>query len=157
LEQNKPGAAAERFSEALRLKPDAPAAHCDLALALARQDKSKEAVFHYREALRLKSDYPDALNGLAWILATDPNPELRAGQEAVRLAEQACELTHHQLAAMMTTLAAAYAETGRFSEAVVAAEKGRDLAQAAGQKEIATKAGELLELFRDSRPFRKTL
>jgi protein O-mannosyl-transferase len=125
-------------------------------LALARQHKSREAISQYRDALRLKSDYPDALNGLAWVLSTDPNPELRSGPEAVLLAEQACELTQHQQAGMMTTLAAACAEAGRFSEAVAAAEKARDLALAAGQKEIADKAGELLELCKGGRPFRET-
>ena len=136
LEQNQFAEAADRFLEALRLNPGLANIHRVLAIA------------QYREALWLQPDDPDVLKELAWILATDPHPELRSGHEAVRLAERACELTHHQQAAVLATLASAYAEMGQFSEAIAAAEKARDIALAAGQKEVAGKASRLLELFK---------
>ena len=64
------------------------------------------------------------------------------------LAERACKLTDYKEAIFVGTLAAAYAEAGRFPEAVSSAEKARSLALAAGQKEIAQKNEELLELYR---------
>ena len=70
----------------------------------------------------------EALNNLAWVLATSPKAELRNGAEAVRLAERACELTHYGEPLFIGTLAAAYAEAGRFPEAVTTAEKAEQLA-----------------------------
>ena len=154
-DQNRLNDAAAQFSEAVRLKPGDPQYQYRLATVLARQRKSKQAVFHFREALRLRIDFPEALNGLAWILATDPDPQLRAGGEAIERAERACELTKHEQPAEMMTLAAAYAEKGQFTEAINAAQKARDLALAADQTEIAARAGEFLKLFEAGQPFRQ--
>src|SRR5207249_10415894 len=96
----------------------------------------------------------DALNNLAWILATNPGDDLRDGPEAVRLAERACELTQRREPVLLGTLAAAYAETGRFTDAVTTAQKAIELAAAAGQKEVADKNRQLLELYRADKPFR---
>ncbi len=157
LDQGRAEAAVKQFSEALRLRPGEAKTHYHLALALARLRRSKEAIPEFREALRLQPDNPAALNDLAWLLASDPDPALRAGSEAVQLAEKACELTQHRLPALETTLAAAYAEAGRFKEAAATAEKARDLALAAGQKEVAARAAQVLSLAQSNRPYRETL
>ena len=73
------------------------------------------------------------------MLATSPDDGLRNGAEAVRLAERACELTHYGQPLFMGTLATAYAEAGRFPEAVTTAEKAEQLATAAGQTALAGK------------------
>ena len=67
----------------------------------------------------------------AWILAT--NAELHNGPEALELATRALLLTHSQDAATLDTLAAAYAENGRFEDAIATAERaiGLDASQAA--------------------------
>jgi hypothetical protein len=156
LLHNKPDEAANHFAATLVERPDFAEAHCRLAQALSQQHKSKEAVFHYREALRLKPDFADALNELAWILATAPDSGLRSGTEAVQLAKRACELARNQQAAFLTTLSAAYAETGRFSDAVATAQIAGKLAQTAGQKKIAVQDGELLKLYQAGCPFRET-
>ncbi len=157
LVQQKPAEAETQFRQALQLRPDDPKTHYRLAMALARQHKYKDAIPQYREALRLRPDYPEALNDLAWILSTNPDSELRSGSEAVQLAERVGELTRHEDPNLLTTLAAAYAETGRFTEAVSAAEKARDLAQAAGQTAVASKAEAMLKQFQARQPFREGL
>jgi tetratricopeptide (TPR) repeat protein len=118
--------------------------------------RSKEAIFHYRAALRLKPDFADALNELAWILATAPDSSLRSGAEAVPLAKRACELTQNRQAAFLTTLSAACAEAGQFPDAIVAAQRAAQLAQLAGQKQIAAQDEELLKLYQAGHPFRET-
>ena len=75
--------AAEAFSAALRIKPNDAATHCHLAAVLASQHKTREAVEHYRAALKMLPHLPEALNNLAWILAANPDPEVRNGREAV--------------------------------------------------------------------------
>ncbi len=106
------------FAEALAADPEYPEAHISLALALADQGRLDEAIVHYQEAIRLNPDDPSAYNNLAWIRATHPDPELRNGAEAVRLAERACALWKDRDPNLLDTLAAAYAEAGRFPEAV---------------------------------------
>jgi tetratricopeptide (TPR) repeat protein len=154
LSLGKSELAANEFSAALQKKPDDPAAHYQLALALTSQGKSKEAVEHYRRGLKSFQDIPAALNNLAWILATYPDPEVRNGAEAVALAEKACNLTEYKEPVFVGTLAAAYAEAGRFVDAVAAAEKARSLAEAAHSDELAAKNGQLLELYRAGKAFR---
>ena len=54
------------------------------------------------------------------------------------------------------TLAAAYAEAGRFPEAVTTAEKAERLATTAGLTAVAAKNRQLLELYRAGKPYRET-
>ena len=70
--------------------------------------------------------YLEALNNLAYMLATAANPKFRDGPRAVQLAEKANRLRERD-PALMETLAAAYAEAGRFPEARETAQKARDL------------------------------
>jgi tetratricopeptide (TPR) repeat protein len=143
------------FSAALRILPDDAPTHGELADLLQRQRRSLEAVPHYRQALRLRPDSPEALNNLAWILATDPRPELRDGPEAVRLADRACQLSGRKRAIFLGTLAAAYAEAGRFGDAVKTAESARDTARAAGEQAIASTNDTLIEVYRAGKAFRE--
>jgi len=148
-------AAEEQVKEALRLKPDDAPAHAQLALVLAATGRATEALPHYREALRLKPDFLEAANNLAWLLATHPDDKLRDGAEAVRLAERACALTRWQTPAYVGTLAAAYAEAGRFTEAIATGERARELALRQGQSELAARNEQLLALYRAGRPARE--
>jgi cytochrome c-type biogenesis protein CcmH/NrfG len=110
---------------------------------------------HYARALRLQPDYPEALERLAWIAATDPRPELRNGTEAVNMAQRACELTANKQARCLATLAAAYAEAGRFTEGISTAETAEQLAASAGQKEVTAKCIRLLETLKSGKPWRE--
>jgi hypothetical protein len=81
---------------------------------------------------------------------------VRDGKEAVRLAEQACELTGHKRPLFLGTLSAAYAEAGRFDEAVETATQAEALARAAGYETLAERDKHLAELFRSRQPFHET-
>ncbi len=146
--------AAREFSAVLQVRPDDSAAHYQLALALSAQGKSREAVKHYVRGLKSFEDIPAGLNNLAWILATCPDPQIRDGAKAVALAEKACSLTDYKEPILVGTLAAAYAEAGRFADAIAAAEKAHSLAEAAHADELAAKNAELLQLYRAGKPFR---
>jgi hypothetical protein len=88
-------------------------------------------------------------------LATHPRDEFRNGPEAVRLAERACAVTSRQQAFLIGTLAAAYAEAGRFTDAVKAAQEAQAKAAAAGQTEIAARNEQLLKLYQAQKPYRQ--
>jgi len=96
-----------------------------------------------------------ALNNLAWTLATCPDSSVRNGNEAVRYAEEACHLTGFKQAGMVNTLAAAYAEAGRFPDAVTTAEMALKLAADAGDEQAAATTRRLLALYRDGKPCRE--
>ena len=154
--QGKLPEAVAAFSVALRIQPDDAEAHYHLAMALGSQHETKEAIRHYHEALKALPDFPEALNNLAWLLAANPDPQVRNGHEAVDLAERACKLTEYKQPIMIGTLAAAYAEAGRFAEAVTTAEKAETLAKQSNQMEVAAKNRSLRELYRSGQPFRDT-
>jgi Flp pilus assembly protein TadD len=158
LKSGQTTGAISQFQEALRLKPDSAEAHNNLGLALLNQGQTDEAISQYLEALRLKPDFastynPTLLNNLAWALATSPDASKRNGALAVQLAERACDLTHYSQPIMVGTLAAAYAEAGRFDDAVATAQKARDAALALGRKETADNNERLLELYKSGRAF----
>jgi hypothetical protein len=115
-----------------------------LASQCEKDGNIEEAIQHYRKALDVDSNNPVALNNLAWILATASQPELRNGEEAVRLATEAVKLTDVRQPFVIGTLAAAYAETGQFSRAVMVAQIARRLALVTGQNEWAAKNDKFL-------------
>ncbi|MFZ5449864.1 MAG: tetratricopeptide repeat protein [Thermodesulfobacteriota bacterium] len=136
LSQGKVDQALVHFSEFARLRPDDAKAYFNMGRSLAIQGKMNQAMMQYKEAIRLKPDYPQALNNLAWILATTSDRNLRDGPAAVSLAEQANQFTGYGQPGMLDTLAAAYAEAGRFSEAIQASRKAVELARRAGDTEL---------------------
>ncbi len=153
---NKPGEAIALLSKLLQHDSSDPATRFTLAALLARRGDTAQAIEHYQQGLRGQPDSPDALNNLAWIRATSANAAFRNGDEAVRLARRACELTGQRQPVMLGTLAAAWAEAGRFDEAIAAAQKARDLAQATGQDDLARKNQTLLELYQSHRPYHES-
>ena len=142
-----------QYEQAIREKPEDAGLHYVYATSLAQQGKPREAADQYRQTLALKPDMIEALNNLAWILAASPRDDARNGAEAIRFADRACELTQRREAVLLGTLAAAYAEAGRFREATETAEKARDLALSAGQKDAAENNRKLLEYYRAGRPY----
>ena len=144
-----------QFSTLLRYAPNDADARTQLAAVLAARQRPDEAIEQYRQTLRLRPDAPELLNNLAWILATTPRAEFRNGPEAVTLAERACALTQRKQPMFLGTLAAAYAEAGRFDEAVQTGQQAHDLAVAAGATELAATNQRLLELYRARKPFRE--
>src|SRR5439155_2847067 len=127
----------------------------NLANVLPRLNSSREAVALFEQALALKPDSIEGLNNLAWLLATSPDDSLRNGARAVQLAERACELTRFEQTALVGTLAAAYAEAGRFAEAVATAEKACALAERSGETALLEKNRELRELYRMGKAYRE--
>jgi protein O-mannosyl-transferase len=158
--------AIRQYQEALRLNPASFQPYLPLAELLLRAGLLRDAAFHLEQFLRtcprVRLEAPDSptgaavsvvLNDLAWLLATCPQADQRDGARAVRFAERACELTQYRRTRMVGTLAAAYAEAGRFPDAVTTAEKAIALATAAGDQVLLARNRQLLELYRAGRPY----
>jgi cytochrome c-type biogenesis protein CcmH/NrfG len=145
--------AIENSYKALQINPNNSEALYTLGNAFAAKGRFDEAIKNYRQAIQINPNHYNALNNLALVLAASPKAELRNGTEAVRLAERACELTHYGKPLFLSTLAAAYAEAGRFPEAVTTAEMAEQLAASAGLTAVAAKNRQLLELYRAGKPY----
>ncbi len=145
--------AISQWQQALHVQPDYAEAHGHLAIALEQTHSLREAIEHYEQALRVRPDYVMAQNNLAWLLATLAPAEGGDPARAVSLAERACKLTSDRVAPYLDTLAAAYAATGRFTDAVTTAQEAVDLARSSGQTQVVSEIQTRLELYRAGRAY----
>ena len=145
--------AIEHFRTAIRLNPDYLNAHLNLAMAFNKQKKTAEAIGCYRIAAKLQPQSPEPLEKLAWLLATNPDPQFRDGPSAVALARRATELSHSGMSGYLDTLAAAYAEAGLFKEAIATGQSALQSARGAGQKQLSSEIQNRLQLYSASKPY----
>jgi RNA polymerase sigma factor (sigma-70 family) len=114
-------AAIADYTEALRLDPE-------IDMVLYRRGQTYQALKDYAAAERdfaaaykRDPDYPNLLSAWAWQLATAPDEKYRDGSAALQLALRANEVFKYGVPGHMDILAAAYAENGRFDDAVAMA------------------------------------
>ena len=143
----------KQFRHAVELKPDYAKAYNNFGKVLVSQGKAGEAIEYFRSATTLKPKWSEPANNLAWLLATTVNSNIRNPQQAIELAERACELTGYSDPGSLDTLAAAYAAAGRFPEAVETAEKALELARSAGQEKLTENIHRHLQLFKSSQAY----
>lgn len=142
------------LKEALALEPRLGDAHYNLGNTYLAVGEAAQALTHYQRALEIQPDDTQALNNRAWILATWPNPSLRDGPKAVALAERADSLTNKRDQVIAATLAAAYAESGRFVEAERTGERALRLALAERNEPRALSIRAQLETYKSGNAFR---
>jgi len=144
-----------QFKRALELSPNLVEARYYLGMALVMTGQKTEGLAQWKLALRKDPDNIPVLNETAWVLSTSTDASLRNGGEAVPLAEHAVELTSAHEPAILGTLAAAYAETGRFDKAVEMEKRAADLATQQGNAQLAATLGARLSLFEAKAPVRQ--
>jgi Flp pilus assembly protein TadD len=147
--------AMQHYAAAERLAPDDPRPPYLMGKASLQQKRSAEAVAHFRDALRLAPGDFRTLTWLARVLSSDPDAKARNGVEAVPLAERANELTGASEAFVLDTLAMAYAEAGRFADAVRTAQQAIGIAAKAGANDDVAAVQQRLELYKSGQPYRE--
>jgi len=150
--QNKDKEAIVHFYKAVQIDSAYAGAYYNLGKIFTNQGKIEDAIFNYKKTLHFSPENTQALYNLSWILASHKEKEFRNGEEAVRLAEQLCRLTQYKQPLALDALAAAYAETGRFDEAVLIAKKALKLALDNGPEELAAGLKKRLELYQKGLP-----
>jgi len=146
-------AAARHLGGALAVWPDFPEASNNLGLVLIQRREWVKAIETLKSGLQKSPEHPGLAGNLAWALATCPDPALRDGAAAVRLAERVCRATGFQDPRALDVLAAAYAEVGRFQEAVIVGRRATQLAAARATGGAAREIGARVELYQADKPF----
>jgi tetratricopeptide (TPR) repeat protein len=157
LKQGHAAESAAEYEKVFKAEPGDADAHDGYGIAMAALGGTTEAVAHYREALRLAPNSAAAcmdMAQLAWTLSTSPAAAARNGQQAVEIAREADQHCGAQNPAVVQVLAAAYAEAGRFSEAVESAQRALQFARAQNNSALASDIESQLELYRAGKPFR---
>jgi Flp pilus assembly protein TadD len=147
--------AMSEYSSALQLDPDIPEAHYQMAGLYSAHGDAASAISQLEEAVRLAPDWPLALNNLAWMRATEQDSKLRDGAEAAQLAKRAVVLTGKSDPSTLDTLAAAYAETGEFSDAASTAKTAIEAATAADETNLIKEIQSRLKLYQAQQPYRE--
>jgi Flp pilus assembly protein TadD len=142
------------MEQALRLAPGSAEGHSRLGAMYAMRGKFPEALAQWREALSLNPNHVGALDQAAQLLASGPDASIRDGAKAVEFAQREVQLAGDREPAILDTLAAAYAEAGRFPEAVETARRALDLASQAGNRQLADGLRARIALYQAGRPFR---
>src|SRR5438270_4489428 len=106
------------------------------------------------QSLALNPNDGNAQSNLAWMLATTPDDSLRDGTRAVTLAESALQLAGGVSPILHRTLAAAYAETGRFADAIETATRGRRLAERESNRSLADEFAANISRYQQHLPLR---
>jgi len=144
-----------QLNEAARLAPQDPRFQYLLGKAFLRQGKSPQAIEHFLTALQLDPNDLNALIYLARVLAADEDEHVRNGLKAVELAERANTLSGGGQPLLLDTLAMAYAESGRFKEAVQTTKEAIEGAKVAGDPETLADLEASLRLYESGRPYRE--
>ena len=144
------------FEKTLQIQPSDADAHTGLGNVLLRKGALKEAITQYSEAVALAPEDPHSRSNLAWLLATSSDASIRDGAKAVELAQQAVSVSGGREPLFFRTLAAAYAETGRFSNAIAVIQQGVALARVQGKTSLADLLEEDVLLYRQQAPLRRT-
>ena len=175
-QQGKLDEALAQFERAVQLNPENGRAQSNLGGALSEKGRTEEALEHLRKGVALEPRFADGQNNLGAALARageldEAVPHLAAAvdlapqsignhynfgrvlaakgrfADAAAQFEQAAKLTDMREPAILDMLAAMYAETGRYPEAVATARKALDLAGEQRNAELAASLKSSLERY----------
>ncbi len=156
LQQGRQAEAEAEWRELARIDPANAKSREGLGVALLQEGKVADALNAWRECLRLQPNNVPVLNATAWVLATAPSVVIRNGQEAFELADRAGRLTGGREPAILDTVAASLAETGRFDEAAAIAQRSLELAVRQQKTSLANDLRQRIRLYRAGSPYHQT-
>ncbi|MCY2959625.1 MAG: sulfatase-like hydrolase/transferase [Planctomycetota bacterium] len=132
--------------------------HASYALSLAKLlrnlGRGAESVAVLSEAHAARPEEQGLTLFLAWELATNPADDARDGKRAVQLAEAVIASRGRSNPDDLDTLAAAYAESGRFDEALATLDEALRAAGASADPALVAEWAARRALYAEKRPFR---
>ncbi len=146
-------AAMSYYEKAVELRTDYADARRNLAAIVRPAHETPAAVVRWRDWIDLRPRDYVMIDNAAWFLATSDDASLRNGADAIKLARRAIELVGPREPTTLSTLAAAYAEAGRFAEAVETAQQAVTLARQQGKFDLVKSIEEKLPLYKSHKPY----
>jgi len=129
--------------------------HALLGDAFLRNGLDKEGIAEYKHAARISTHDPLVCNNLAWLLATSSDASIRDGGRATELAKQAVRLSRGKDPNYLRTLAAAFAESGRFAEARETAQRALQAVEIQGNSTLANTLQDEIALYELGLPYHR--
>ena len=149
--------ALKHFRKVVELSPEGAVPRNTLGAVLATCGRFDEALSQFQKALQIQPNDAETRKNLAWLRATCPQASLRNGAEAIEHAQRAEQLCGGRRPDVLDVLAAAYAEAGRFPEAVATASKALELTRQQNQRALADALRARIALYEAGKPLRPTL
>jgi len=154
LQKGRLAEAMVHYHKFLEIEPQNVKARNILGTALIQRGHVREAVEQWQDALAIEPEDGNAASNLAWVFATCPEDSIRNGDRAVELAERALRISGGKIPMIFRILGAAYAENGRFSQAIEAAQRGAELASRQGNPALAAELQSNIAVYQSGRPLR---
>ncbi len=154
LKKGQVAEAMVHYRKFLELEPANVEARNTLGTALIQQGHIREAIDQWQEVLALQPENGNAASNLAWVFATCIDDSIRDGTRAVELGEKALRISGGKIPMIYKVLAAAYAENGRFADAMETAQRGAKLATSQGNSPLAAELESNIALYQSGRPLR---
>ena len=154
LKKGQVAEAMVHYRKFLELEPANVEARNTLGTALIQQGHVREAIDQWQEVLALQPENGNAASNLAWVFATCTDDSIRDGTRAAQLGEKALRISGGKIPMIYKVLAAAYAENGRFADAVETAQRGAKLATSQGNSPLAAELESNIALYQSGRPLR---
>jgi arylsulfatase A-like enzyme/cytochrome c-type biogenesis protein CcmH/NrfG len=152
----------ENCLKALELDSDYLSARISAADAYKKMGRLKEAVEYYETAFEQDSNLPIRRNSVAWIRATQKDPELYNpvsalvhAQKAVALSKDKLSSAHGYYPYILDTLAVAQSANGQFEAAVETAELAIKLCREKGLDALGDDIQTRLELYKQHKAYRE--
>ncbi len=155
FQQGRISDAIAQWQMALATQPNDAGFHTALGNAFLKGELPKDAIAEYEHAARISTQDPVPRNNLAWLLATSSDASIRDGNRAIELAKQAVRLSHGKDPNYLRTLAAAFAESGRFAEAKETAQQALQVAERGSNSTLASALQDEIALYELGLPYHK--
>jgi len=157
----QPDLAIAEFDRAIELGPEMYQGHQHKGLVLYQTGRYGEAAGEFARAVRLSRErmkpeveYAVALLA-AKVFATHPDDAVRNGAAAIEMAEHACEMSGYQFVEALDVLGMAYANAGRYRQAITRAAQAHELYVAANNPSAANQVADRIRLYRQGQPYRE--
>jgi len=141
------------MKKAQRMDPDFTNVSLMLGTMYMRSGQAENAIIEYQNGLNRDPEDIHLTIQLAWVLATTSKERLRDGNKAIWLAKKTCEKTNYLLPELLDVLAAAYAETGQFEQALETAQRAYQLASSKNMKDLMKEIQSRIDLYYLKKPF----
>ena len=154
IQLNRSDEAVDHLRRVIRLQPLFPDSYVELAKLFVEKNRFAEAIAVLEDGLTANPHNPVLGNQYAWLLATCPVTELHNAPQAIAIGEALAKATFRKDPVYLDTLAAAYADAGRFDEASLVAAEAFSLAQSNKNTNLAQGIDARRTLYESRQPFR---